>query len=169
MKKVRQNSPDDIYFLRSDLPPIETSDLFEILEEDGKLRVRNKNVNCLFSNLSKKTFDSIYNDYLQCLNLNFSPLMTGNTVCQLTGEEQKKLTENIITYWMYFYTINSMSVRVKRSDFTHPYMVDFVLQILDKKYGIDTEESIQFGAHLLRQNIEDYRKTVKARRWYYER
>lgn len=163
------DNPEDIYFFRPTLPQIDTSKLFIMTGENGKLRVQNKNVNCLFSNLTRESFDKIFNDFNRRLNLDFNPLNLDNKLFSLTADEQGKLFETIVTSWIYYYTINNLTVKVKRSDFTHPYMVDYVLIIVYKKYGTDTNESLALGAKILRQDLNDYTKTVKARREYYDR
>ncbi len=165
----KNDNPEDIYFFRPTIPQIDTSKLFTMTGEYGKLRVQNKNVNCLFSNLTRDSFDKIYNDFNRHLNLDFRPLNIDNKVYSLTKDEQEKLFETIVTSWIYYYTINNFTVKVKRSDFTHPYMVDYVLPIVDKKYGTDTNESLALGAKILRQDLDDYAKTVKGRREYYNR
>lgn len=168
----RNNNPEDIYCYRPTLPKIDTDKLFEIHGEGDKLRVKSNHISCLFSNLTAEAFDEIYNQFIQHLNVNFEPLPIGDKVYQLNEHEQEQLIESIITNWIYFYTINNLAVEVKRADFTHPYMVDCVLYILDKKYkkqGIDTIQSLELGAKILRQDIYQYSSTVKARRRYYER
>ncbi|UZR96296.1 hypothetical protein [Chondrinema litorale] len=87
----------------------------------------------------------------------------------LSPNEQEKLFQKIVTSWIYFYTINNLTVEVKESDFTHPYMVDYVLTIVDKKFGDDTTESLALGAKILRQDLNDYTKTVESRRIYYDK
>jgi hypothetical protein len=165
----KNNNPEDIYFFRQTLPQIDTSTLFTITEENGKLRVQNRHVNCLFNYLTRDLFDNIYNDFNRHLNLDFEPLRLNNKTFSLTGDEQEKLFQTIVTSWIYYYTINNLTIKVKRSDFIHPYMVDYVLRVVDNKYGPDTNESLALGAKILRQDLNDYRKTVKARRKYYEK
>ena len=58
----------------SNVPYIETLKLFTITNESGKLRVQNKNVNCLFSNLTRNSFDENYNEFNRHLNVDFEPL-----------------------------------------------------------------------------------------------
>lgn len=172
MKKSGTNKrepSEDIYFFRPSLDPIDTSRLFSITSESGKLRVQNKNVNCLFSRLTRESFDQLYNDFYRHLNLDFEPLPINSKIYALTLEEQEKLFETIVASWIYYYSINNLTVEVKRSDFSHPHMVDHVLSIVDKKYGKDTNESLALGAKILRQNLEEYTQTVKGRRVYYDR
>lgn len=165
----KKDNPDDIYFYQPFKPNVDTSQVFDVTKEGNQLRVKNENVNCLFSNLTPELFDTIYNDFVQHLNLNFSPLKIEGQSYQLTIEEQVYLEQTIITSWIYFYTINNIKAKVKRSDFTHPYMVDYVLRILDKKFGVDTKVSLAFGATILRQDFNQYCKTVKGQRLYYDR
>jgi hypothetical protein len=165
----KKGNPDDIYYYRPGLPLIDTSKHFEITVESGKLRVKNKNINCLFSHLTAGSFEEIYNDFNRHLNLDYEPLELGGKVYSLTEKEKQKLFDTIVTNWIYYYTINNLKVEVKRSDFTHPYMVDYVLNILDKKFGKDTGASLALGAKLLRQDPEYYIRTVQGRRMYYER
>lgn len=160
---------NDIYYYRPDLPEVDTAKVFEITHVNGKLAVKNNNIACLFSNLTPDQFDKLYNDFNRHLNLDFAPVTLNNKTYQLTDAEQKKLTEKIITSWIYFYTINNLAVEVKRSDFTHPYMVDYVLSVLDKKCGTDTREALALGAKILRQRLADYTNAVKGRRRYYDR
>lgn len=165
----KSDNPEDIYFFRPTLPQIDTSKLFTMTGEHGKLRVQNKNVNCLFSNLTRDIFDKIYNNFNRHLNLDFESLNINNKVYSLTADEQENLFETIVTSWIYYYTINNLTVKIMRSDFTHPYMADYVLTIVDKKYGTDTNESLVLGAKILRQDLDVYIKTVKRRREYYDR
>lgn len=160
---------NNIYLFRPFLPQIDTSKLFTITDEKGKLRVQNKNINCLFSNLTRESFDKIYNNFNRRLNLDFEPLHLHGKNYTLTPDEQEKLFQRIVKSWMYYYTINNLTVEVKESDFKHPYMVDYVLAIVDKKYGIDTNQSLALGAKILRQDLRDYTKTLEGRRWYYDK
>jgi len=165
----KKDNPIDIYFYRPNLPTVDTRKKFEILAEDNKLRVKNENVNCLFSNLTSDYFDKLYNDFNRHLNLDCAPVTIDEKEFQLDNKEIEKLTDSIITNWIYYYTINNLKVKVKRGDFTHPYMVDWVLSILDKKYGVDTSESLTLGAKILRQSLTEYSRTVRGRRQYYDR
>ena len=160
---------EDIYLFRPHLPHIDTSKHFEITVERGNLRVKNKNIHCLFGNLTPESFDKIYNDFNRHLNLDFEPAIVNKEVYSLTDDEKENLFETIVTSWIYFYTVNDLEVKVKRSDFTHPYMVDYVLWTMDKKYGIDTPISLMLGAKILRQNLTEYSNTVKGQRIRYDR
>lgn len=165
----RNNDPENIFYLRSNLPPIVTSNIFKITSEKGKLRVKNKNVNCLFSNLSSEGFDKIYNAYYKHLNLDFETLVLDNQSYSLPETEQNKLVERIITSWIYYYSINNLYIEINPADFTHPDMVDNVLRIVDEIYGVDTKISLALGAKILRRNLGDYTNTVMGRRLYYDR
>lgn len=165
----KKDDPEDIYYYRPDAPEQHTETLFEIRQENGKLRVKNKNVNCLFSNLTPHGFDKAYNEFFKYLNLNFQPIAVAGKLYGLQPKEQEKLVQHIITSWIYFYTINGIPLEVKRSSYTHPYMVDYVLQIMDKKFGIDTPLSLSVGAGILRQSPDEYSKAVQGRRRYYDR
>jgi hypothetical protein len=165
----KKDNPTDIYFYRPSLSAVDTRRKFEITIEDDKLRVKNRNVNCLFSNLTSNYFDELYNDFNRHLNLDFEPVTMDEKELLLGNDEIEKLTDAIITNWIYYYTINNLKVKVTRNDFTHPYMVDWALSILDKKYGVDTKESLTLGAKLLRQSLTDYTRTVRGRRQYYDR
>jgi hypothetical protein len=160
---------EDIYFHQPLKPTVDTSTIFEIATEGKKLRVKNQHVNCLFSNLTAATFDACYNDYVQHLNMNFAPVYINGKLYQLKPIEQEYLMQKIITSWIYYYTINNLPVEVKRADFTHPYMVDYVLGLLDGKFGKDTEVSLAVGASILRQDLEEYNSNVAGRRRYYDR
>lgn len=164
-----KESPDNIYFYDPSRTKVDTSKTFEVTIEGNNLRVKNQNVNCLFSNLTTETFETTYNDFIQHLNLNFLPVNIEGKLYQLTIDEQQWLVQTIITSWIYFYTINNMRVKVNRSDFTHPYMVDYLLRLVDKKFGIDTNISLTIGASILRQDYKEYCKTVNGRRKYYDR
>ena len=165
----KNDDPIDIFFYRPDLPRVDTRKKFEISNEGNKLRVKNCNVNCLFRNLTAEYFDLLYNDFNRHLNLDFAPVTINEKQFELDDKEIERLTDSIITNWIYYYTINNLKVSVKREDFTHPYMVDWVLSILDKKYGIDTNESLMLGSKILRQSLTEYTRTVRGRRQYYDR
>jgi hypothetical protein len=172
MNSIEPNSnpnPTDIYFYRPDLSYLDTAKLFEISAEEGKLRVKNKNVNCLFSHLTADSFDKVYNEYHKYLNLDFDTLIIDDKKYGLTENLKNKLVETMITNWIYYYTIHNLPIQIVRADFTHPDMVDCVMAILDKKYGKDTQASLLLGAKILRQNIDEYSTTVKGRRRYYDR
>ncbi len=166
MKK--SNNPNEIYFYQSE-KKIDTKIQFVIKAVKNKLRVKNDNVNCLFSNLTALSFDDVYNNYYKYLNLNFEPVIIDNAEYSLTDKEKIWLEQNIIMDWIYFYTINNMPVKVKREDFKHPCVVDTMLQLADKKYGVDTGVALKLGAHILRYDFEEYKKIVKGRRIYYEK
>lgn len=168
-KNEKNKDPRNIFYLRPNLPPIITSKTFKITSEKGKLRVKNKNVNCLFSNLSSEGFNEIYNTYYKHLNLDFETLILDNQSYSLPETEQSKLVERIITSWIYYYSINNLTIEINPSDFTHPDMVDNVLRIVDETYGIDTKVSLTLGAKILRRDLNDYTNTVKGRRLYYDR
>lgn len=164
--------PNNIYFYRPDLPKVDTSKLFNITTKTDTLRVKNSNVNCLFSNLTKETFDKFYNDFLSHLNLNFLPITFNNKTYELTDKEQTELQQLIITDHIYFYTINNLPIVVKRSDFVHPKSIYKVIWLLDKKFnlrGQDTQFSLKLGAHILRQDFKEYCTTVKGLRIYSDR
>jgi hypothetical protein len=160
---------NEIYFYQPAKPWVDTSTIFKIRNEGPRLRVKNENVNCLFSNLTIESFDKIYNDFVQHLNLNFLPVKVDETVYELTEGEQNYLQQGIITHWIYFYTINNMKVEVSHDDFFHPSMIDYVLRVADKKFGIDTKASLIIGASLLRRDFEQYCESVSSRRRYYDR
>jgi len=146
---------------------INTQSIFEISFEGEKLRVKNENINCLYSNLDPQNFDSVYNEIFKCLNLDFSAIEIGNKSYQLSNNEQQYLVQKIITSWIYYYSINGLKIKVTRSDFEHPCMIDYVLYIIDEKYGTDTDESLILGAKILRH--KNYLSAVKSRRRYYDR
>jgi len=162
-------NPEDIYFYQPSKGKVDTGTVFDVATERDKLRVKNQHINCLFSNLTEETFDAFYNDFHQHLNLNFSSVSIDGKSYQLKVEEQDYLRQKVITSWIYFYTINDLPVQVKRADFNHPFTVDYVLGLLDRKFGIDTEVSLQVGASILRQDLNEYTKTVVGRRRYYDR
>jgi hypothetical protein len=159
----------DIFFYRPGLPAVDTRKKFRIRAEGNRLRVKNSKVNCLFRNLTADYFQDLYNEFRRHLNLDHEPAVVGNKKVGLDKAEIEVLTDTIITNWIYYYTINNLAVQVKREDFNHPYMVDWVLSMLDRKYGVDTVESLALGAKLLRQSLADYAKTVTGRRQYYDR
>jgi len=165
----KADNPDDIYFYRPSLRTINTTDKFEIKRDGENLRVKNENVNCLFGNLTFEDFDRLYNDFFKNLNLDFDPVKVDNKSYFLTEKEKEKLTDKIITSWIYYYTINNLTVKVKRSDFAHPYIVDYVLSLLDKKCGVDTFGALTLSAKILRQEETEYKTTVKGRRQYIDR
>ncbi|MFC3199502.1 hypothetical protein ACFOET_17905 [Parapedobacter deserti] len=129
----------------------------------------NENVNCLFSNLDPQLFNEAYNNFLRCLNPDFEPLEINETVYGLDTEEQECFIQHFITNWIYYYTINNLKTKVRRTDFEHPYTVDYLLPFIDRKYGTDTPASLALGAKILRMKSEVYTKRVANRRWYYDR
>lgn len=153
----------------SNVPYIETLKLFTITNESGKLRVQNKNVNCLFSNLTRNSFDENYNEFNRHLNVDFEPLHIKNKILTLTVKEQDEFIEKVITSWIYYYTINNLPVKVNKLDLIHPYVVDHLLPIVDKKYGKDSIESLALGAKILRQELHNYTRIVKGRRVHYNK
>ncbi len=160
---------NSIFFYDSSKEKIKTESIFKMSFEGKKFRVKNNHINCLFSNLDFQEFDNIYNDFFKHLNLDFSPLEIENKKIQLSEKEQGYLIQKIITSWIYYYSINGLKIKVKKSDFEHPNMVDHVLSILDKKHKNSTSKSLKLGAKILRQKEEDYLSTVNGRRKYYER
>lgn len=165
--RVGKNNPEDIYFFRSDLPWLDTRKIFSITIENGKLKVKNKYVNCLFSNLTPEIFDNVYNDFNRHLNLDFAALTINGSDYSLSDDEKEELFEIIVTSWIYYYTINNSPVKIKRSDFTHPYTVGYVAGIIDRKLGVDSQEGLALGAKILRQSLLEYTKTVARLRVYY--
>jgi hypothetical protein len=147
----------------------DTSVVFDISQEGKKLRVKNNHTTALLSNLTREEFQKVYNEFLKYLNLNFAPIQFSGTMYQLIKSEQAGLEQKRIMHWVYFYTINNMKVVVTPEDFAHPQMVDYVLAILDKKYGIDSTLALTLGASILRLDFDEYCKTVKGRRLYYDR
>ncbi len=167
--KTQKDNPTDIFYLNPEQERANTKSIFEVTKENGRLRVKNSNVNCLFSKLTPESFDEHYNKYVQHLNLDFEPTKIEGEIYQLTEAEQEQLRQNIITYWMYYYSVNNLKIKVRRSDFQHPYMVDQTIQILDVKYGTDTTVSMTLGAKILRQPLSKHTRTVEQRRQYYDR
>jgi hypothetical protein len=164
-----ESTINNIYYYQPNLPKVDTSSVFDISKEGDDLRVKNQNVNCLFRNLSAEIFDKEYNNCYRHLNLNFSPLNIHNESYFLNEKEQNKLVQEAITSWIYFYAVNNLPVKVSKDDFDGPGLMDQLLSILDKKYGIDTPISLSLGARILRQNPEKYEERVKGRRMYYEK
>lgn len=164
-----QANANSIFFYDSSKEKINTESIFEIVAEGENLRVKNDHVNCLFKHLTFEEFDAIYNKFHKSLHLDFSPINVGNKSYSLSEKEQHYLIQNIITHWIYFYSINGLKIEVKKSDFEHPYMIDQLLFILDKKYGVDTNESLKLGARILRQKEDSYKLKVHGRRKYYEK
>lgn len=164
-----ESNSEQIFFYDTSKQNVDVESIFEISSEGEKLRVKNEHVNCIFQNLDREEFKTIYNDFFKHLNLDFSPLEIQNTRYALSESDQHYLTQWIITNWMYYYAIHGFEVKPLKADFEHSYMVDYVLPLLDNRYGVDTPKSLQMGAHILRQSIEEYESTVKNRRWYYDR
>lgn len=160
---------EDIYYFRPELPKVDTDQVFNITEEHEKIRVKNKHVNCLYSNLTPFSFNQYYNLFNQHLNLDFNPIKIEDKIYTLNPNEQERLVQSIITNWIYFYTINNLPVQVDREDFLHPYTVDYVLQIIDPKYGENTKISLILGAKILRLSLTEFTKMVERRRVYYNR
>ena len=160
---------NQIFLYQPQKNKVDTRLIFDIIREDDKLRVKNKNVNCLFSNLTPETFQATYNNFYQHLNLNFSPVIIHGQVYQTSPDEQICLEQAIITNCIYVYTINNQSPKVTPSDFAHPFIVDHLLVLLDKKFGTDTEISLTIGASILRQKVINYYNTVLGRRRFYNR
>ncbi|WP_109831872.1 hypothetical protein [Reichenbachiella versicolor] len=165
----QDDNQNGIFYLNHKQEWIDTSSIFKITEEGGKLRVQNNNVNCLFTSLTPESFDNHYNKYAQHLNLDFEPLEIQSAIYQLSKTEQEQLKQSIITYWMYFYSVNNPNIKVIKSDFEHPCMVDQVLEVLDVKYGPNSSVSLALGAKILRQSLNQYTETVNQRKRHYDR
>lgn len=164
-----ESKSNQIFFFEASKQPVNTEVLFDISTEGEKLRVKNHTINCLFSHLDSEEFSIIYNEFFKHLNLDFTPLEIENVTVQLSEEAQNSLIQRIITAWIYYYTINGLEVNVVKSNFEHPSMVDYVLMALEGKFGVDTNKSLGLGARILRQTRDDYERTVKSRRRYYDR
>lgn len=161
--------PNDIFFYRP-LPAVDVCTLFEVKKEGDRLRVKSAYANCLFSNLSADAFGATYNDYRRYLNIDFSPVEVNGASYALSPEEQEELTQQIITTHIYVYTINNMPVIVKRDDFLHPQTTDKVIWLMDRKFKQqDCGPALRLGARLLRRDYDDYCRSVKGRRMYYDR
>ncbi|SOD11451.1 hypothetical protein [Pedobacter xixiisoli] len=168
---MEYNNNNDIYFERK-LDPVPIQTLFKITGEVDGIRVQNDNVNCYFKGINEQELEEAYNKYLSALNLNFNPLSFNNTDYELADKEQQELTQKIITSHIYFYTVNDLPITVKRSDFIDSFTIDQVVWLLDKKLQLknkDTNLSLAFGAHLLRQDLTIYGDMIKGRRRYYDR
>jgi len=163
-----ENTQNDIFFYRPTLPYIDTAKTFTIKVEGEHLRVKNENINCLFGNLDAELFDYVYNEFNKYLNLDFSPLKMGDKEYALNEMEKKSITENIITDWIFFYTVNNLEIQILRSDFVHPQTVWMVYSMLQKKYRQETDEILQFGAKMLRMDLEAYQSSVRATKMYLE-
>ena len=165
-----EKSINNIYNYQPHLPSsVETSKVFYITKEGNDLRVKNQHVNCLFRNLTVEIFDREYNHCYKHLNLDFSPLVIQDGEYCLNNDEQEKLIQDSITSWIYFYAVNDLPVKVTRSDFEGPWLMDSLLGILDKKYGEDTTISLSLGTKILRQDPDEYTQRVKGRRRYYSK
>ena len=165
----KKSNSKNTFFYNPEKEDVKTDSIFDITIEGNDLRVKNQNINCLFRNLNYKKFNKIYNKFFKCLNLDFSEIIIENKKYELTERKQEYLIQTIITSRIYFYAVNELKIEIKESDFSHPFIIDYILEVIDKKYGKDTNESLQIGARILRMQIDEYSSAVKGRRRYYEK
>lgn len=166
---AKNNDPTNIFFHRPRRKSVDTQTLFHITVEGDHLRVQNQHVNVLYRHLTSAAFDKSYNKFLRYLNLDFEPLVVCKTAYGLTELEQAQLVAQIITHWIYFYTINNLPIQVTRADFVHPQTLDYVMRMLDKKFGRNSRIAFALGAKILRRDLADYRANIIARRRELER
>jgi hypothetical protein len=123
--------------------------------------------------MDEETFDFVYNEFNKHLNLDFSSLNINNIEYSLCENEKEYLIQTIITHWIYYYTVNNLEIEIKCSDFNHPQTLDILHSMLMKKYciekyGEETSELIEFGSKILRKSVDEYTKTIKFYKNYYE-
>ena len=55
-----KNNSMDIYYYKQNIPKINTLELFKMKQEGNYLRIKNKNINCVFKNFTYEIFDKTY-------------------------------------------------------------------------------------------------------------
>ena len=148
---------------------VDTQKLFDITKEDESLRVQNENVNLLYYKLTEKLFDETYNFLNKYLDFNFTPITIDGEKYSLSAAEQQYLEQDAITSSIYFYAVNRIKIVLKPDKITLRIPFDTLLELLDKKYGADSQVSLAIGAHILRRPLDDYTTSVKQRRQYYNK
>lgn len=155
----KKNNPNSIYYENLEKPKVDTSGFFSISQEGTSLRVKNKNINFLFANLSSSDFDRLYNDIFIKFNPNFSPIKVDEYEIFLTKNEQEELTQNIICNCIKSYLANNK--KVKKSDFHHPNTILRVQLIIDKKFPRYSTQNLSLGSHIMRMKLKSYHVIIK--------
>jgi len=161
--------PESLFWFQADKAELDTDVLFHITTEDEGMRVQNQHVNCLYAGLSKKQFHEAYNYFNKYLDFDFSPVFIGNKGYVLSREDQDYLEQITIANSIYFYAVNRMQLVLKPGEVSLTSPTDYVISLLDKKYGVDTEVSLRLGARVLRTPFESHCGNVKSRRRYYDK
>lgn len=144
----KKKSPNSIYYFRKDVPDIDCKEKFTFIKEQGKLRVENGQVNILFSKLDEVSFCLKFNEFLKYLNLDKE--LQDNKI------SYSHIEEKIITHWMYYYTINNKSIKIRKADFTHPQTVNILEQYL-KELKMNREDLINTGCKILRMSYKKFK------------
>ncbi|HLK98159.1 MAG TPA: hypothetical protein VK364_10350, partial [Hymenobacter sp.] len=137
-------------------------------EADG-LRVKNQHINCLYAELNQEQFHEAYNHFNKYLHFDFSPVCLGSKEYVLSQEDQDYLEQSTVANSIYFYAVNRIKLVVRPGEVSLASPTDYVIALLDKKYGVDTEVSLLLGARIVRTSFESYYSAVKSRRRYYDR
>ena len=158
-KEIKPDNPTDIFFYQPTKPNVNCSEIFNISISDCSIRVMNKNINCLYEDLTIESFNNQYNDFSKYLNL----LNVKSDSIDL--EEINILEQKIITHWIYFYNSNNYSFKIKKEDFHHPSTTKIVIAYLDKK-ELKAEAKISLGAKIIRMTEAEYLVVIKQSEWY---
>ena len=163
-----KNNSMDIYYYKQNILKINTSELFKMKQEGNYLRIKNKNINCVFKNFTYEIFDKTYNKFYKLLNLDFRPKNINGKIFYLDEDEKELLIQEIITHWIFYYNVNDLKVRILRSDFLHPQTLWIVNSLLEKKYEKENIEIMKFGAKIIRITLKEYQISIKSMKTYIE-
>jgi hypothetical protein len=160
---------DAIICFQQERPAVDTQEVFSINQEGEDLRVENTNVNLLYRKLTGKQFDEAYNFLNKYLNFDFSPIRIDGKEYMLLQNQQQYIEQETLTSSIYFFAVNKLKMVLKENKMDIKIPFDALLELLSRKYGIDTPVSLALGAHILRRPLAEYANSVKNRRQYYNK
>ena len=159
----RKNSPEDIYWENPERKNANVVNQFTINKVKEGLKVKNDEVNYLFSKLTKDQFINAYKDFHHKLNLNFDSFKYKSNQFELSDKEKNKLEQEIILWLIRYYELNSSQIKVKRHDFHWIQTLNKVRWLMIDKFDMNQEDlQLEFGAHIIRMKPKKYKRMIKS-------
>jgi hypothetical protein len=141
----------------------DTLDGLILTQEGNCVRARSGRKNFLFRNRTPKAVRAEYEECFNKVRDVFRP-RTESTLCLVSTEELDDLTQDVALYWMYFYIINRLRVKVTDDNLAHPETNGIVWHYVRRKYGYSISDYAEGGCshpRILRVAPFDSRRRIR--------
>jgi hypothetical protein len=112
----------------------DTLDGLILTQEGNCVRARSARKNFLFRNRTPKAIRAEYEECINKVRDAFRP-RAESTLGLVSKEELDDLTQDIALYWMYFYIINRLRVKITDDNLAHQETKSHVWNYARRKYG----------------------------------